>query len=119
MIKICGLLGLIIFSTGAIADTQQTSKDEIQHLLLFVETSDCTYERNGTDHSSAEAKVHIKKKHNYYEGKIKTAEDFVKYSATTSKMSGKYYFIKCPGSAKIRSKDWLLAELHNYRQIAH
>jgi len=92
-----------------------SSQDEIAHLLTFVASTECIYERNGTMHSGSEAVEHIKKKYAYFEDDIKTAEDFIKHSATKSKMSGKYYKIHCGDNAPVKSRDWLMAELNAYR----
>jgi hypothetical protein len=96
---------------SAVADTQL----EIDHLLGFVEKSPCTYERNDTFYSGPEARDHINMKYTYYRGKVKTAEDFINYSATRSKMSGKRYTIHCPGTGVIYASDWLLTELKTFR----
>jgi len=103
---------LSTFSLNAIASSQ----DEISHLLTFVASTDCMYERNGTMHDGKEAAEHINKKYAYYADDIESAEDFIKYSATKSKMSGKYYKIHCSRNAPIKSKDWLLSELKAFRQ---
>ncbi|MDC2888953.1 DUF5329 family protein [Psychrosphaera algicola] len=100
-----------VFSIKSYAFTQ----DEINHLLTFVSTTSCTYERNGTRHNGQEAMAHIKKKYEYYADDIHSTEDFIKYSATKSKMSGKHYKIHCEGKPEIKSKQWLLAELAAYR----
>ncbi|WP_226996503.1 DUF5329 family protein [Thalassotalea crassostreae] len=103
------LLSLISFNSFA------TSADEINHLLSYVESTQCKYERNGTMHTGSEAAEHINKKYEYYRDDIETTEDFIKYSATKSKMSGKYYKIHCADKAVVNSKDWLLSELKRYR----
>ena len=105
------VLALIIALGSAVADTRQ----EIDHLLSFVEQTPCTYERNGTFHSGPEARDHINKKYEYYRKKIKTAEDFIEYSATKSMLSGNKYTIQCPGKEVVYASDWLLAELKDYR----
>jgi hypothetical protein len=106
----------MIFLTGSIllADTQQ----EIDHLLDFVEKTSCKYERNGNVHTGIEAKEHIVKKYEYFKekDKINSAEDFIKYSATKSELSGKKYKVYCPGRATQNSSDWLLEELKAYRK---
>ena len=66
----------------------------------------------------AEALGHIKKKYDYFSDDIETAEDFIQYAATKSKMSGKYYLVHCPSQPTIKSQDWLLAELKRYRSSA-
>lgn len=91
-------------------------QSEIDHLLLFVENTECMFERNGTSHSGKEAVEHIKKKYNYYKDEIDSAEKFIKLSATKSTLSGKYYMILCNGRPIIKSQDWLLQELKNYRR---
>ncbi|WP_016957687.1 DUF5329 family protein [Catenovulum agarivorans] len=105
------LIGLV--TTGnAFADMQA----EIDHLLNYVANTNCQYERNGTMHKGEEAVAHIKKKYDYFIDDIESTEDFIKYSATKSKMSGKYYLIHCPEQTPIKSKYWLLAELAKYRK---
>lgn len=103
---------LSTFSLDVIASTQ----DEINYLLSFVASTDCEYERNGTMHNGKEAVEHINKKYEYYSDDIQSTEDFIKYSATKSKISGKYYKIYCRSNAPVKSQDWLLSELKVYRQ---
>lgn len=103
---------LSAFSLHVFAATQ----DEINHLLRFVASTDCKYERNGTMHTGKEAVEHINKKYAYYSDDIESTEDFIKYSATKSKMSGKYYKIHCTNNSSMKSQDWLLAELLVYRK---
>jgi hypothetical protein len=103
---------LSTFSLNVFAATQ----DEINHLLRFVASTDCKYERNGTMHTGKEAVEHINKKYAYYSDDIESTEDFIKYSATKSKMSGKYYKIHCTNNSSMKSQDWLLAELLVYRK---
>lgn len=89
--------------------------EEITHLLAFVESTDCTYERNGDKHRGSEAVKHISRKYEYFSDKIETAEDFIRYSATKSRMSGKYYTVHCEDQPTLKSRDWLLIELERYR----
>jgi hypothetical protein len=103
---------LSTFSLNVIASTQ----DEIKHLLSFVATTDCKYERNGTMHNGKQAAEHINKKYEYYYDDIESTEDFIKHSATKSRMSGKHYNIHCSSKAPVKSQDWLLSELKVYRQ---
>ena len=105
-----GFWGLIASPVFA-ADMQQ----EIDHLLQFVERTNCQYERNGTFHAGLEAMEHIKKKYRYFKDDIDSTERFIELSATKSAMSGKYYLVHCPNQPTVRSQDWLLRELKNYR----
>ncbi|MCF2859800.1 DUF5329 domain-containing protein [Pseudoalteromonas sp. SMS1] len=106
------ILGLFLCPLSCLANVSS----EIDHLLKFVEQSGCQYERNGHLHSAVEARAHITKKYNYYRSDIESAEDFVKYAATKSTLSGKFYKIHCPEEQVALSKDWLLFELGRFRQ---
>jgi hypothetical protein len=112
-LKFIYLLAVIVFwvSTSVLASSQ----DEINHLLRYVESTQCSYERNGSEYKGVDAVKHITKKYNYFKDKIKTTEDFIKLSATKSTMSGKFYSIHCNGKAPVKSQDWLLQELARYR----
>jgi len=106
----------ILFSINALAKQPASYRqNEINHLLNYVSKTSCTYERNGTKHNGQEAVKHIRKKYQYYLDDIHSTEDFIKYSATKSKMSGKHYLIHCQGSKQIKSRAWLLKELAVYR----
>nr|WP_086939967.1 DUF5329 domain-containing protein [Thaumasiovibrio occultus] len=102
---------LAMLPTIALASPQA----EINHLLQFVETTSCQYERNGKMHTGTEALEHIEKKYDYFADDISTAEDFIRLSATKSELSGKLYRVHCDGVATISSQEWLLAELERYR----
>ena len=102
----------LFFVGTAIADTQQ----EINHLLDFVASTTCQYERNGSVYDGARAVKHINRKYEYFKDEINSAEDFIKYSATKSTMSGKHYKIHCSNAPVQNSSDWLLDELKRYRE---
>jgi hypothetical protein len=104
-------LALLLFAVPLVqADTQ----DEIQHLLQFVENSGCEFERNGKVYDSVEARSHIEKKYDYVRSYIDETEDFIKYAATESSISGRKYHVIC-GDRKLTSADWLHKELLRYR----
>jgi len=107
------VFSLMVFSVHLSADT----KSEIDHLLNFVSKTTCKYERNGTMHTGREAREHIQKKYEYFreKGKIHSAEDFIRYSASKSELSGRTYKVHCPGSPTENSSDWLMRELAEYR----
>ena len=110
---------LIIAGSGPIDELSSDAKEQIDHLLTFIATSPCKFMRNGKWYESSEAVEHIKKKYHYVLGKgwVVSPEDFVKYAATKSSMSGKSYKVKCGDSPEIDSADWLLDELKRYRGV--
>lgn len=101
--------------TVVFADVPASQVDEVRHLMAFVKNSGCIINRNGTDYAALEGIGHIEKKYDYFRDDIKNTEDFIKYSASKSTMSGDYYTVTCPGTETIRTHDWLLAELKRYR----
>ena len=102
---------LLLFSSFIFADTQK----EINHLLGFVEKTNCSFNRNGTSYNGGEARTHIQKKYDYYQDDIKSAEDFIEYSATKSMISGRKYIINCLNKEEMSSQVWLTNELKKYR----
>jgi len=107
---------LILFSVCLFsAFSAQANTSEIQHLINYVSNTQCTYVRNGDKHTGKEAVEHIQKKYDYFSDDIKTAEDFIRLSATKSTFSGKPYKVICEGKT-MDSAQWLLDELKRFRQ---
>lgn len=112
---VCSLTVAICLANFAQGEDTQEQRS-INHLLNFVETSQCTFVRNGVDHDSRNAADHIKKKYNYFKNKIHTADDFIALAATKSELSGRPYFVRCEQGKTILSADWLREELEAYRK---
>ncbi|AZZ96165.1 DUF5329 family protein [Pseudoalteromonas sp. R3] len=108
------MLSVFLFGT-VLLTAESSSISEINHLLMYVAKTQCRYERNGTLHTGAEAVEHIQKKYEYFSDDIGSAEEFIQYAATKSKLSGKHYQVHCDGQPPLTSKDWLLDELSTYR----
>lgn len=106
-----GLLSLLSVQAWA-GDYQK----EINHLLDYIKTTSCDYERNGTTYKGSEAVVHVQKKYDYFKDKIASAEDFVRLCATKSELTGKAYQVQCANEPKQESASWLLKELKKFRQ---
>ena len=105
---------IAVISVPVFAADMQT---EINHLLAFMQNSECQFERNGKIHSGKDTVNHVKKKYNYFKNKINNTEEFIEYSATKSTMSGKYYTVVCKDNPMVKTQDWLLQELQKYRSI--
>ena len=101
---------LLAISSSVLAGMQ----DEIQHLLQYIESSGCEFERNGTVYDSKEARSHIERKYDYVKSHVDETEDFIKYAATKSSMSGSKYQVTCNGKQQT-SAEWLYGELSKYR----
>ena len=68
---------------------------KIQALISTVEKSDgLVFIRNGSAHDPAQAASHLRLKWKNAGKRVRTAEDFIRYCATGSSMSGKPYQIR-------------------------
>ena len=110
IVRSIATVAIMVLSSNVQADTQ----GEIQHLLQYVENSGCEFERNGKVYDSKEARSHIERKYNYVRKYVGETEDFIKYAATESSMSGKKYQVICDGNRQT-SAGWLKTELSRYR----
>ena len=106
---------VLLFSSITNADVPPETQHEVQHLINYVSNSPCQIVRNGSAHDGPEAIKHIQKKYKYFKDDIRTTEQFIEYSATKSTMSGKYYLVNCRDQNPVRTRDWLLQELKEYR----
>jgi hypothetical protein len=97
------------------ADSLQAER-EIAHLMDFIGAATCRFVRNGREYDAAAARAHIQKKYDYVRDRIRSAEDFIRYTASESSISGEPYRIRC-GAREMLCADWLAAELRRLRQI--
>jgi hypothetical protein len=90
---------------------------EIEYLLQYIETSGCSFYRNGTWYDGAQARAHLRTKYDYFAERrlIGTAEDFIDKAATKSSISGKPYKIRCTDDVEVESGPWLHRVLARHR----
>ncbi len=106
---------LIAATVLAPMESRADTKIEIKHIIAYIENSKCTFIRNGKEYNTKEALVHIQTKYKYTKRWIKSAEDFIKYTATKSSMSGRPYTVRCDG-LEILCVEWLSEELKRFRK---
>lgn len=112
-----GLAGSCLLALGnAEAALNAQGQQEVAELLAFVESSGCTFIRNGDAHAPADARAHLQKKLDYLndKGLVDSAEDFIARAATESSFSGTAYQVDCQGKKQL-SADWLNSELQRLR----
>ena len=88
---------------------------EVDYLLEHVRTSDFVFIRNGKEHSPEEAAEHMQRKYDYFSKRVRTAEEFIEYSATKSTMSGRKYTIRLADGTVVIAQEYLLGVLEEYR----
>lgn len=114
---IAGLfLAAAFYAQPALPDVPPAQKPEVEFLIETVRTTDCKFDRNGKTYGGKKAASHLQRKYNHYKDEITSTETFIEYSATKSMLSGADYYIICPGEPPVRSQDWLLGKLSEYRQ---
>lgn len=109
------LIMAILCPSSFLMAIDSADEEEIAHLLEYIQTSDCMFIRNGKAYNVEKGLEHVKKKYEYFKTKIKTAEDFIRYSATKSELSEKMYYVQLPDGSKVFLKNWLLKELARFR----
>ena len=114
--KHIGRLLILLFCTGSVSTgfAETSTKAEIQYLLSYVDQSACVFIRNGKEHDSHSARLHIEKKYNYFKARIDSAEDFIEHAASKSSFSGRPYKIQCGDQTRM-VKQWLIESLNAYR----
>ena len=106
---------VILPATTLHSDVPPDQVDEVQHLINYLETSDCNMVRNGKSYNGKDGAKHVRRKYDHFRDEISSTEDFIAYSATKSLMSSKLYQVQCPGQEAVPSADWLLEELEVFR----
>jgi hypothetical protein len=115
------LILFVILSALPFAATKaQPPRDvhaEVEYLLQYIETSGCSFYRNGTWYDATHARAHLSTKYDYLTERqlIGNAEDFINKAATRSSMSGKPYKIRCNDGVEVESGPWLRLVLAKYR----
>ena len=99
------------------AGPSTVAQAEIAHLLSYLAASDCRFFRNGKWYEPQAAREHLQDKYDYLRRKalLGTAEDFIRFAATQSSVSGKPYRVKCGASEPRHSAAWLTEELSRHR----
>jgi hypothetical protein len=102
---------------GGVPAASTDSEREIAHLLDYIQSSGCTFVRNGTPSDAAGARAHVARKYDYVRSRVRSAEDFIRLAATQSSMSGEPYHVRCGGQDSLTNA-WLTQELARYRSSA-
>jgi hypothetical protein len=103
--------------TTALAAPGANTQAEVAHLLDYVATPGCQFNRNGSWYDGASARKHLQDKYDYLVKRdmAPDAEAFITRAASASSMSGKAYLVKCGNAAPVQSGPWLTQELQRFR----
>jgi len=111
------LAGMIRVAPAAAAAPTAEAQAEIAQLLEFLETSGCSFNRNGAWYDPPKAAAHLRDKLRMlsFYGQIGTVADFIDKAATASSVSGQAYEVRCGTSPAIASRQWLYEALARLR----
>jgi uncharacterized protein DUF5329 len=111
----CGALTASAFAWAG--ELSSVAQKEITQLLDRIETSNCSFGRNGDWYPPAEARKHLQMKVDYMvkRNMLGSTEEFISKAATASSVSGEAYQIRCGTQAPVASATWLTAELKRIR----
>jgi hypothetical protein len=113
MVRRTILLTLLVLLASA-PGLAENGEREIRYLLDSIAASGCSFTRNGSEHSAAEAAAHLAMKYDRAGSRIATAEQFVERLASESSFTGEPYLITCAGTST-PSRDWLMERLDRHR----
>ena len=96
------------------------ARPEIDALLARLQSSGCSFERNGSWYDAAKARDHLLRKLEYLEDRnlVQTSEQFIDRAASGSSMSGRPYRVRCGSAPPVESRAWLSEQLKVVRAAA-
>lgn len=109
------MLASLVVAAGGWSKPPENAASAIQYLLNYVADSGLIFIRNSQRHNAADAAKHMNDKYQYYKKKIGTPEDFIRLCASKSLITGKPYLVVMVDGDEVRTDDWLLEALANYR----
>ena len=99
---------------------EEIEQSKIQYLISAVaDLKNAKFVRNGSEYDAQRAADHLRLKLRFAGSRIKTAEDFIVYCATSSSMSGEKYWIKFADGHLVESATFLRARLAEYPAGKH
>ena len=114
LLRLWGALLALSVANVALATPDTKAQGEIEYLLSFVQQSSCEFIRNGASYDASAARDHLAHKLGNIRQRIRTAEDFIRYAASKSSLTGRPYQVNCHGQEQLASL-WLTDALARRR----
>lgn len=113
LLTLVPMLGVGWPALGWAQTTTPRVKAEIGALLSRLETSGCSFYRNGSWYPGGEAKKHLNSKFVFIDahGGALSTEQFIDLAASRSSLSGQAYLVRCDAAAPVESRLWLTVQL--------
>jgi hypothetical protein len=106
MKKISAVLAILLLLVAVRVCAEDVSETaRIQYLIASVEALEgAKFIRNGSEHDARAAADHLRLKLKAAGNKVKTAQDFIKFCASRSSMTGEPYLIRFADGTTVRSE---------------
>ena len=115
MVRLFAITLLTFAAAVNASDRSPVENARIEYLLAIVASMhEAQFIRNGTSYDSAAAVKHLRLKLRAAGSRIKTAEDFIRYCASASSVSGTPYEIRFSDGRVVRSADFLRGKLSEF-----
>lgn len=113
--KILIVIAMFFSTVLQAAQPADTEHQKIEYLIAAVAAEkNVQFIRNGGAYSSQDAAKHLRLKLNRAGTRVKTAEDFIKYCASASSISGQPYQMKYSDGRVVSTESFLRAKLAEY-----
>jgi hypothetical protein len=110
---------VLVLIEGVAYGQDPIEKAKISFLISSIEnTKGVKFIHNGSEYDRKEAASHLRMKLQAADGKVKTADDFIRLCASNSYMTGKPYLIKYPDGRTIRSAEYFRERLKAFKPNA-
>ncbi len=108
-----GIAALLLVAAAAwAADVAPAERARIDYLLQVIGSMhDAKFIRNGQAYDSADAVAHLRTKLRAAASRVHSAEDFIRYCASESSVTGTPYEIRFADGHVVRSADFLTQKL--------
>jgi len=113
------ILFMILISLAAVYAYAQDKGEaaKIQYLIASVETLEgAKFIRNGQAFDARPAANHLRLKLKNAGGRVKTAEDFIKYCGSKSSMSGEPYLIRFTDGTTVKTEAYFRKKLTGFAE---
>ena len=110
------VLALGAMLPGVTSAATPAEERRIEFLIYSIETlPGARFIRNGVSYDARAAAEHLRLKRQQAGTRVASAEDFIRYCASTSSMSGVPYRIRFADGHEVTSETYLRAQLANFR----
>jgi hypothetical protein len=116
MYRLTALLLVGLVALGHAGDLAPIESEKIDYLITAIETlGSAQFVRNGTAYDAKAAAGHLRLKLKNAGSRIKTAEDFIRYCASVSSVTGTPYQIRFSDGRVVTSEAFLRQKLSEFR----